>query len=71
MSSLITHDVLANVSVGAHTEIRPLAIVSVGYPVILGLDWLRHHNPKIDWAEANLSLDCCGLSRSHPVTVAA
>ena len=70
-SGLITQDVIACLSVDSHTETRPLAVVAVGYPVILGLDWLRQHNPSIDWAEMNLSLDCCGLSRTHPVTVSA
>jgi hypothetical protein len=71
VSGLITHDILTNISVGAHSELQPLAIVAVGYPIILGLDWLCHHNPKIDWAEANLSLNCCGLSCSYLVTVVA
>jgi hypothetical protein len=45
--------------------------VSVGYPVILGLDWLRRHNPTIDWTSIDLSLSCCNLIRSEPVHVGA
>ena len=30
------------------------------YHVILGLDWLRKHNPAVDWAHGQLSLSCCG-----------
>lgn len=70
-SGLITQDIVATLSVDKHSEILPLAVVSVGYPIILGLDWLCRHNPKIDWEDMNLSLDCCGLSRSFPVTVSA
>jgi len=70
-SGLITHDVPANISVDSHFETRFLSVVSVSYPVILGLDWLRAHNPNIDWEESNLTLNCCGLTRSHPVTVSA
>ena len=46
-SGLITHDVITHISVSDHKEIQPLAVVSVAYPVILGLDWLRQHNPDI------------------------
>ncbi|THH03524.1 hypothetical protein EW146_g10426, partial [Bondarzewia mesenterica] len=70
-SGLITQDVITPLSVSTHTEILPLAVVSVGYPIILGLDWLVRHNPHIDWAETNLTLDCCGLTQTHPVTVRA
>ncbi|KAL0954464.1 hypothetical protein HGRIS_003437 [Hohenbuehelia grisea] len=50
-SGLITHDVITQISVDSHSEIRSLAVVAVGYPIILGLDWLRLHNPKLGmWA---------------------
>ncbi|KAF9221432.1 hypothetical protein BS17DRAFT_737788, partial [Gyrodon lividus] len=70
-SGLITQDVVANITVGSHSETCPLAIVSVSYPMILGLDWLRQHNPNINWAEMNLSLDCCRLTPSSPSIVTA
>jgi Retroviral aspartyl protease len=68
-SGLITQDVLTNVCVSSHLEIHSLSVVSVGYPVILGLDWLHYHNPLIDWADGHLMLNCCGLTNS--VTVKA
>ncbi|KAG5634163.1 hypothetical protein DXG03_006273 [Asterophora parasitica] len=67
-SGLITQDVLANLSIGSHLETKALAVVTVGYPIILGLDWLSHYNPSIDWAESHLTLSCCGSS-SHPTKV--
>jgi len=70
-SGLITHDVVTHILVSNHEEIRPLAVVSVAYPVILGLDWLRRHNPNIDWEDSTLSLKCCGLTRTNPVVVTA
>jgi hypothetical protein len=70
-SGLITHDVITHISVANHKEVRPLAVISVAYPVILGLDWLRQHNPDIDWEESTLSLDCCGLTCKNPVIVTA
>jgi Retroviral aspartyl protease len=50
-SGLITHEVVMRLSVSSHAEHLPLAVVSIGYPVILGLDWLRRHNPQIDWTD--------------------
>ncbi|KAL0574503.1 hypothetical protein V5O48_007453 [Marasmius crinis-equi] len=68
---LITQEVVSNVRVGSHNETIALNVVSVGYPIILGLDWLRRHNPRIDWQANTLSLECCGLSRASPSTVFA
>ena len=70
-SGLITQDVITTIAVGSHSETRPLAIVAVGYPIILGLDWLHQHNPNIDWENMSLSLDCCGLSSTSPLSVTA
>ena len=70
-SGLVTQDVLTNLLIDSHDETIVLSIVSVSYPIILGLDWLHHHNPYIDWEDANLSLLCCNLTRSLPITVSA
>ncbi|KAF5339905.1 hypothetical protein D9758_015029 [Tetrapyrgos nigripes] len=40
-SGLITQDVLTQIRVGSHQETINLSVVSVSYPVILGLDWLH------------------------------
>ena len=45
-----------------HMETTALGICSVPYPVLLGLDWLRQHNPTVDWTCRQLSLSCCGSS---------
>ena len=37
------------------------------YPVLLGLDWLKCHNPVVDWARGQLSLSCCGTAQKFPV----
>ena len=69
-SGLITHDVVTQISVSDHKEIRSLTIVSVAYFIILDLDWLCQHNPNIDW-EDSLSLNCYGLTHSNLVVVMA
>ncbi len=69
-SGLVTHDVVASLSVQAHSEMIALAVVSVSYPVILGLDWLQRHNPAIDWVRRSLALSCCSVhTRVHPTSI--
>jgi hypothetical protein len=68
---MVTHDVITKLSVESHSEVIRLGVVSVGYLVILGLDWLRRHNPSIDWTSMDISLSCCNLHRSEPVRVGA
>ena len=47
-SGLITQNIVANISISSHSKTCTLTVVAVGFPIILGLDWLQHHNPKID-----------------------
>ena len=65
-SRLLTHNVIAKISICNHMEVTSLGICSMPYLVLLGLDWLRHHNPAIDWTRGQLSLSCCGNSLSVP-----
>lgn len=66
---LVTQDVLTNLLVDKHSENISLSVVSVAFPVILGLDWLRCHNPAVDWSNPLISLSCCNLSCSNRVLV--
>ncbi|KIK66324.1 hypothetical protein GYMLUDRAFT_239297 [Collybiopsis luxurians FD-317 M1] len=68
-SGLITLEVIANISISSHCETLTLAVISVSYPIILGLDWLCHHNPLIDWHSSFLELNCCNLNRVDPIKV--
>ena len=46
----ITHYVLLTVGVGKHAEKLWCAVTCLGkVPLILGHDWLKKHNPDIDW----------------------
>ena len=43
-----------------HSERISLAVTKIGNPeLFIGLDWLRNHNPSIDWTEAKISFDRC------------
>ena len=62
----ITHYVLLTVGVGKHAEKLWCAVTCLGkVPLILGHDWLKKHNPDIDWTTGDVKLSCCPPSASH------
>ena len=56
----MTHYVLLTVSVGKHAEKLWCAVTCLGkVPLILGHDWLKKHNPDIDWMTGDIKLSHC------------
>ena len=56
----IMHYVLLTVSVGKHAEKLWCAVTCLGkVPLILGHDWLKKHNPNIDWTTGDIKLSRC------------
>ena len=51
-----------------HTKTIQLGIVSMPYPILLGLNWLKQHNPAIDWTHGQLTLSCCGANHNFPIS---
>ena len=46
--------------IGDHAEQIELAVTNLGTTdVFLGLDWLRFHNPTVDWSTSTVKLDRC------------
>ena len=46
----ITHTVRINLDINGHQEHLTAFVTKLGhYPLVLGIPWLRHHNPRIDW----------------------
>jgi hypothetical protein len=42
-----------------HFEVQTFQLITLGnYSLILGMDWLRTHNPSVDWKERTVSLSC-------------
>ena len=40
----------------------PLAVSGLGkQSLILGYNWLKDHNPKIDWEKGKVEMTCCPL----------
>ena len=46
-------------STPTHFETHSFQLISLGnYPVILGMDWLQKHNPRLDWITGTATLPC-------------
>jgi len=42
-----------------HFEVQTFQLITLGnYSLILGMDWLRSHNPSIDWEKRTVTLSC-------------
>ena len=47
----ITHVVKIGLDINGHRERISAFVTRLGhYPLVLGIPWLRHYNPAIDWA---------------------
>ena len=61
-SGEITHSATFQLWVGNHTEEAQAFVTKLGhYPLVLGIPWLRRHDPTIRWKENSLEFaaDCC------------
>ena len=54
-SGEVTHYVPVQVKIGDHEELIAFDSTTVGYDAILGLSWLKKHNPVIKWSDHSLS----------------
>ena len=48
----------ASLTIGGHEETIDLDITNIRYDMILGMAWLRLHNPAIDWGKRTLEFNC-------------
>jgi hypothetical protein len=63
---LITHVVHLRLAVQDHTEVFPLAITDTGKSdMIIGYNWLRKHNPEINWEKGELKFSWCPPACKH------
>jgi hypothetical protein len=58
----ITHEVnKVELRIQEHQEVITFDVFGLAtYDVILGLPWLREHNPRIDWRLKVFIFECCG-----------
>ena len=56
----LTHMVQLQMIIGNHKEIMELGVSNLGTSdIFLGHDWLKHHNPEIDWKGKTIEFNCC------------
>ncbi|SGZ26524.1 BQ5605_C024g09932 [Microbotryum silenes-dioicae] len=71
-SGNITHFVHLEVQFNGHTQSLRADVTQLGtYPLVLGMPWLRLHNPIIDWKRNTLVYSCqsCALGHTQPINV--
>ena len=57
-AGLITHTTTVPMDVGAHREMVAFQVANLKkHEAILGMPWLRKHNPRIDWTNATITFD--------------
>jgi predicted aspartyl protease len=57
-SGLVTHDTTIELTINNHWETIKLHRITIrNSPIIVGLLWLKKHNPNIDWKEGKVTFD--------------
>jgi predicted aspartyl protease len=57
-SGPVTHNTMVKLTTNNHRETIKLYCITIGnLPIILGLPWLKKHNPKINWREGKVMFD--------------
>jgi predicted aspartyl protease len=59
----VTHEAMVTLTINNHREEIRLHCITIGNsPIIVGLPWLRKHNPDINWREGRITFDLekCG-----------
>ena len=69
---MITHEADIGLRIGSHEEIATFAVADIGDDdIILGIDWLRKHNPEVDWRKEHIAFTrCprkCGMVNPQPI----
>ena len=59
-SGSIEEVAILNMKIGDHEERTIFTVTDIGpEDVIIGIDWLRYHNPTIDWYEGIITMNRC------------
>ncbi|KAB5587599.1 Transposon Tf2-1 polyprotein [Ceratobasidium theobromae] len=70
LSGALTHKVSTSLSIAnSHFKHLLLGVVSMPYPVLLSLNWLKTHNPTIDWDKGMITLTCCHPDVANTLTI--
>lgn len=60
----VTHETSVTLVTGGHAELISLDVCRLArYPIVLGVTWLRRHNPSVDWRANRLTFDSLFCAR--------
>ncbi|KAG1121331.1 hypothetical protein G6F42_012533 [Rhizopus arrhizus] len=64
-SGKVTQETSIQMTMGLHTEKIKLSVTRLGqYPIILGIPWLKKHDPKIIWSTHSITFDSASCVHS-------
>jgi len=71
----VTHTATVPMDIGAHREITTFQVAKLqNHEAILGMPWLKSHNPRIDWGQGKITFDsekCTTMCLNESPTVYA
>ena len=71
----VTHIATVPMDIGAHREITTFQVAKLqNHEAILGMPWLKNHNPRIDWGPGKITFDsekCTTMCLNESPTVYA
>jgi len=54
----VTHIAKVRMDIGAHREMTTFQVANLqNHEAILGMPWLKNHNPRIDWGQGKITFD--------------
>jgi hypothetical protein len=72
----VIYDAVVDLTINNHCETIRLHCITIGnVPIIVGLPWLRKHNPNIHWREGHVTFNSaryakeCLVTSPHATTV--
>jgi hypothetical protein len=65
----VTHDALVDLMIDNHYKTNRLHCITISnVPIIVGLPWLKKHNPNIDWREGHITFNSARCAKEYLVT---
>src|SRR5580704_9867852 len=56
----VTHKIYAKMTIQGHTSLNQFLVTDIGdTDVIIGIDWMKRHNPLIDWEKETIVFPKC------------
>jgi hypothetical protein len=64
-SAQVTHKAIMEFKIGRHHETTPLNVTKLSYPIMLGISWLKRHDPWIQWSQHRITFNSPFCTKHH------